>query len=169
MKTMRSQRLAADDGGDQRARRRAAHDGGFSLVEVVITITLIALVIIPIIQATMVGVKASSTARLVAEVDTTLQNAADRVTRAPALCAYEQYMRAALTAKGWNPNNVSATYQHYEPGAALVVEDGPTGTWQPGACINNVRTSRLIQKVTITVTSDQESISRTIEVVKSDV
>ena len=64
MKTMRSQRLAADDGGDQRARRRAAHDGGFSLVEVVITITLIALVIIPIIQATMVGVKASSTARL---------------------------------------------------------------------------------------------------------
>jgi len=166
---MRSERVEAGDGGSRHVRRRGDNDGGFSLVEVVITITLIAIVIIPIINSTMVSVKASSTARLVAEVDTTLQNAADRVTRAPALCGYEKYMRAALTAKGWNPDNVSATYQHYVPGDELQVKDGPTGTWVPGACVNNARSSRLIQKVTITVTSDQGSIQRTIEVVKSDV
>ena len=169
MRTMRAERVEADRNGSQRAQRRAAKDGGFSLVEVVITITLISLVIIPIIQATMVSVKASSTARLIAELDTTLQNAADRVNRAPARCDYEQYLRAALTAKGWNPDNVSATYEHYAPGAELQVVDGPTGTWVPGACDGNVRTARLIQKVTITVTTDQDSIQRTIVVVKSDV
>ncbi len=169
MRTIRSKRVEAGGDSSLRARRRVAKDGGFTLVEVVITITLISLVIIPIIQATMVGIKASSTARLIAEIDTTLQNAADRVNRAPARCEYEQYMRAALTAKGWNPDNVSATYEHYKPGNELQVKDGPTGTWLPDACDNNQRTARLIQKVTITVTSDQGSIQRTIEVVKSDV
>ena len=165
MKKLRLER--AEAGGC--AKRCARGDRGFSIVEVVITITIIALVIIPIIQATMVGVKASSTARLVAELDTTLQNAADRVNRAPARCDYEQYIRAALTAKGWNPNNVSATYQHYQPGDELQVVNGPTGTWLPGACEGNDRSARLIQKVTITVITDQGSIRRTIEVVKSDV
>ena len=89
--------------------------------------------------------------------------------RAPARCDYEQYIRAALTAKGWNPNNASATYERYAPGDELQVKDGPTGTWLPGACEGNSRTAGLIQKVTITVRTDQGSIQRTIEVVKSDI
>ena len=159
----------ASRGSDcRRAERAALGDEGFSLVEVVITITLIALVIIPIIEATFTSVKASSTARIVAEVDTTLQNAADRVTRAPTLCDYDPYVRAALIAKGWNPSQMTTAYQYYVPGANAEVD----GTWVNGvngACPAGGRTPRLIQKVTITVASSMGSIQRTIQVVKSDV
>jgi prepilin-type N-terminal cleavage/methylation domain-containing protein len=159
----------APRGSDGRRTRRAASgDEGFSLVEVVITIVLISVVIIPIIQATFTSVKASSTARIAAEVDTTLQNAADRVTRAGTLCEYSPYIKAALIAKGWDPNHVTWSYQYYVPGANATVD----GTWVngvDGACPAGGRTPRLIQKVTITVTSDMGSIQRTIQVVKSDV
>ncbi len=154
-----------------RGSSSAPRDEGFSLVEVVMAITLIAIVIIPIIEATFLSVKASSIARTVAEVDTTLQNAADRVTRAPTLCEYDSYVRAALIAKGWNPSQVTATYEHYEPGESLKAADGTPGQWVAGGCKGTPpkRTPRLIQKVTITVTSDQGSVQRTIEVVMSDV
>lgn len=144
-------------------------DEGFSLVEVVMAITLISIIIIPIIEATFTSVKASSTARIVAEVDTTLQNAADRVTRAPTLCEYDRYVQAALIAKGWEASQVTAIYEHYVPGTSLKAVDGTPGQWVAGGCIGSTRTPRLIQKVTITVSSDQGSVQRTIEVVKSDV
>ena len=168
MRRFSNRRVRRTD-GEQPAPPAKTRDEGFSLVEVVMAITLIAIVIIPIIQATFVSVKSSSTARIVAEVDTALQNAADRVTRAPNLCDYDEYIQAALIAKGWDPSQVTAIYQHYEPGTSLKAIDGTPGQWVAGGCIGNTRTPRLIQKVTITVTSNQESVQRTIEVVKSDV
>ena len=132
-------------------------------------ITLIGIIIIPLIEATFVSVKASSTARIVAEVDTALQNAADRVTRAPTLCEYDEYVQAALIAKGWNASQVTATYEHYEPGESLKASDNKPGRWAAGGCIGATFTQGLVQKVTITVRSDQGSVQRTIEVVKSDV
>ena len=52
------------------------------------TIVLIALTILPILDATFTSIRASTTVREVAEVETVLQNAADRVNRAPTLCDY---------------------------------------------------------------------------------
>lgn len=155
--------------GAQQTRRAKTRDEGFSLVEVVMAITLIGIIIIPLIEATFVSVKASSTSRIVAELDTALQNAADRVNRAPTLCEYDEYVQAAIVAKGWKASQVTATYAHYEPGTSLKAIDNTPGQWAAGGCIGATFTQGLIQKVTITVTSEQGSIQRTIEVVKSDV
>jgi Tfp pilus assembly protein PilV len=153
-------RPARDEG------RSSGRDGGFSVVEVVMAITLIGLVIIPIIDATFTSVRASSTAREAAEVETVLQNAADRVNRANPGCEYDTYVAAAALAKGWRGEQATATYKHYVPDG-----DFPAtvpGTWSDGAgCVNGQPTE--IQLVTITVTSDSGTIERTIEVVKSDV
>ena len=158
------------DEGDTRARwRRTSTDAGFSLVEVVMTVSLIGMVITPLIEATFVSVRASSTAREAAEIETVLQNAADRVNRANVSCEYTVYVQAAAIASGWAGSQVTATYQHYDPGASLLLSAHPNNGWVSGACVGGTPTRDLLQLVTITVTSDGGHISRTIQVVKSDV
>ncbi|MGD9996370.1 MAG: type II secretion system protein [Ilumatobacteraceae bacterium] len=163
----RTEPIASDDLVDGPRGR----DAGFTIVEVVMTIVLIAMTIVPIIDATITSVRASSTVREVAEVETVLQNAADRVNRAPTLCSYDVYLQAAALAKGWAASQVAASYQYYVPGASALASD--PGSWASDAsgtaCPGGVRTPRLIQMVTITVTSDSGSIKRTMKVVKSDV
>lgn len=162
--------------GEARRRSRpgsTSRDRGFTLVEVVMTITLISVVIVPIIDATWTSVRASSTAREVAEVETALQNAADRVNRAPTSCDYHVYVEAAALAKGWPATRASAIYQYYIPGSSALASD--PGSWTaPGsattdACPGGNRSARLVQLVTITMSSDSGSINRSIQVVKSDV
>lgn len=137
------------------------------------TITLIAVTIIPIIDATWTSVRASTTSREVAEMQTVLQNAADRINRAPTLCNYKNYVEAAAVANGWRADQASATYQYYTPGATALF--GDEGTWSAAgpdpddACKDGVRSARLIQLVTISVRSETGSINRSIQVVKSDV
>jgi type II secretory pathway pseudopilin PulG len=142
-------------------------DAGFSLVETLMTLTLVGMVIVPTIEATMVSVRASSRAREAAEVETVLQNAADRVNRAPTNCDYTVYVQAAAQAKGWDPGHAAASYQYYVPGSSALA--ATPGTWMTGACPGGVRTPRLIQLVTITITSESGKVQRTIRVVKSDV
>lgn len=162
--------------GLRKRRDRAdgtAADRGFTLVEVVLTISLIGIIIVPILDATYTSIRASTTSRESAEVETVLQNAADRVNRAPTLCGYQIYVEAAALAKGWQAGQATAVYQYYQPGATALASD--PGTWStPGptaneACPGGARTPRLIQLVTITVSSDSGSINRSIQVVKSDV
>lgn len=133
------------------------------------TIVLISMTIIPIMDATLTSVKASSTVREIAELETVLQNAADRVNRAPTLCDYDVYVQAAALAKGWPASKATATYNYYVPGASALAADA--GTWADGACPGSppARTPRLVQMVTITVHSESGSINRSIQVVKSDV
>ncbi len=146
---------------------RRVRDSGFSLIEVVMTITLVAIAVIPIMDATLTSVRASAVAREGAEVETVLANAADRVNRAPTLCDYTVYVQAAAVSKGWPASKVTATYQYYVPGASALA--ATPGTWATGACPGNVRTPRLIQLVTITVTSETGKVTRSVRVVKSDV
>lgn len=140
-------------------------DAGFSLVEVVMTIVLMGIVLLPLMNAAITGVRASSVARQVAELQTVLNNAADRVNRAPVKCDYLIYVQAAAQTKGWSPSQASATYEWYEPGATAAV----AGTWHAGACNGPTPTQNLVQRVTITMTSPEANVSRTIQVVKSDV
>ena len=161
-----------------RCRRRATRskagrrDVGFSLTEVVIAVALMGIIIVPLMSATFTSVAASSTSRQVAEVETVLQNAADRVNRAPVGCDYDLYVKAAAQSKGWTADRASATYQYYVPGASARAAD--SGSWVPDACPRNaqgqlVRTAGLVQLVTITITTDTGLVTRTIKVVKSDV
>jgi prepilin-type N-terminal cleavage/methylation domain-containing protein len=140
-------------------------DEGFSLIEVVMTIVLMATVLLPIMNAAITAVKASSSTRRIAELQTVLLNAADRVNRAPVKCDYTVYIQAAAQTKGWPPGQASATYEWYEPGANA----GVAGTWHSGACNGSTPSQNLVQRVTITMASPEANVSRTIQVVKSDV
>ena len=140
-------------------------DRGFSLVDIICSISLIGIVVIPMINATFTAITTSSTARQVAEIETVLQNAANRVNRAPSDCDYAIYIQAAAQSKDWDPSRATATYQSYVPGSSATVN----GTWAAGGCPNDVRTPGLVQLVTITSVNDTGAITRTIKVVKSDV
>ncbi|MFN8022384.1 MAG: prepilin-type N-terminal cleavage/methylation domain-containing protein [Acidimicrobiales bacterium] len=144
-----------------------ARDGGFSLVEIVVAIALVAIAIVPIMNATIQSIRASTMAREGAEIETVLANAADRVNRAPTQCDYLIYAQAAALSKGWAAESVTIDYQYYVPGASALASD--PGTWASGACPTGGRTPRLIQLVTVTITSPSGDINRSVKVVKSDV
>lgn len=177
-RTKRRARHGSNDSGSDRVdgtliagrvdgRPESGRDRGFSIVEVMMTITLVSIAVIPLMDATLTSIRASSVARESAEVETVLSNAADRVNRAPTLCDYTIYVEAAALSKGWPAGKATATYEHYVPGSSALASD--PGTWAPGACPGNVRTPRLIQLVTISVTSASGKVTRTVKVVKSDV
>src|SRR3954453_12769153 len=123
----------------------AARHEGFSLVEVVITIVLIGVVVIPLLVASATSITASSRTREAAETETVLQNAADRLNRAPVQCNYDAYVQAALKAKGWDPSHVTASCEHYDPGSSVLAST--PGSWAAGGCRGGHRDAMLIQRV----------------------
>ena len=140
-------------------------DAGFSLTEVLVAVVLMSMAVIPILLACIMTIKTSSQVRTAAKVETILANAADRVNRAREGCDYDVFIEAAALSQGWSSGQAVAQYQYYEPA------DLPTsaGSWHDGACPGDIRPNGLAQKVTITVTSPDGSVHRTMEVVKSDV
>ena len=152
---------------------RARHDRGFSIIEVVVTVTLMAVVIVPILTAVATSVKAGSQTRSAAQVETALVNAADRVNRADLKCSYAIYAEAAVQSQGWGASQASLSYAYWVPGAYV---PGATpalpGSWSTDgkACeIADTTTEKLVQRVTISITSPDGDINRVIEVVKSRV
>ena len=91
-------------------RIRTGRDRGFSIVEVIVTITLMAVVIVPIMSAVATSIKVSSIGRSAAQVETALVNAADRVNRASMACDYTIYAQAAVQSQGWQPGQATVTH-----------------------------------------------------------
>jgi prepilin-type N-terminal cleavage/methylation domain-containing protein len=151
---------------DETDQRRREADRGFSVVEVVITIALLGIVVVPIMDAVYTSIRASSSSRSSAQVETALVNAADRVNRAPKSCDYTLFAQAAVQTQGWAPDRASLTHRRYVPGATPAAP----GTWVDGACeIPPNPKDGEVQLVTITITSPDGKVSRQIQVVKSDV
>lgn len=155
---------------DQAPATARHDDRGFSLVEVVISVTLMVMVIVPILMATMSLIKASNTAGTSAEAERVIADAADRVTRADTGCNYSSAVRAAVVSRGWPESSARATYQYFLPGPDATTQGSwsAAGTTPADACPGGVRPTRLIQLVTITIT-DASGHSQSIQVVKSDV
>jgi prepilin-type N-terminal cleavage/methylation domain-containing protein len=159
-------RRRQDGDGDIDAPTR---DDGFSLVEVIITIVLMSTVLIAIVNAAITGIRASSATVDVAQIETVLQNAADRVNRAPQKCEYDQFVQAAAQAALWQPGQATATYRYYKPGPTALLQ----GTWATAAdgkgCSVPGVAGKDVQLVTITITSPSGRVSRSMQVVKSNV
>jgi Tfp pilus assembly protein PilX len=148
-------------------RRR---DAGVSLVEVVISIVLMGTVVAAILNAVTTSIRMSSVSRDAAQVETVVVNAADRINRAPIRCdidGYTEYAVAAVRSQGWWTNEgefaqaANVRHEFYDPTASP--------PWREGVCPADDFGKRLIQRISVTVTSPSESVSRTIQVVKSDV
>lgn len=145
-------------------------DEGFSLIEVVIVVMLMGLVVTSVLSAVITSIATSSVTRVAARVETVIVNAADRVNRAPKSCDYAPYARAAAQTEGWLPSTTAVVQEYYLPGAT----PASVGTWQVGteatpACPAAAPTDLLVQRVSITVTSPNGRVTRSIQVVKSDV
>ena len=121
-------------------------DAGFSLVEMVVTISLMGIAMIPIMIASWTLVKCAGMNRTATRVSTVLSNAADRVNRAPESCDYSVYLQAASLADGWGTDNVSAEYHYYVPGETAIA----SGSWQTSACPGGMYEDGLVHKVDIT-------------------
>jgi Tfp pilus assembly protein PilV len=140
-------------------------DRGSSLVEVLMAVVLTAIAIVPLMGASWVLVRNSAVNRSSTKVETVINNAADRVNRAVPNCEYQIYVEAAAMAEGWAQSQASATYQYYVPNPNATLP----GAWVAGGCPNGVRPAGLVQMVLITVSSPDGRVTRTIQVVKSDV
>jgi hypothetical protein len=173
----RIRRIASVEGGHtQRAyqRTQSSNDGGYTFVEIVITITLLAVVVVPILNAVVTSIEASSRSRSAAQVETLVVNAADRVNRAPKACDYYNYARAAVVSRGWDASSVTKFEQaYYEPALSgpAEIDLAQAGHWVFGssACRLDEPSELEVQLVRIQISSPDGKVSRTIEVVKSDV
>jgi prepilin-type N-terminal cleavage/methylation domain-containing protein len=145
-------------------------DAGFSLIEVVIAVALLGIVVVPILDSIVSSIGASARNRTAAQVETVIVNAADRVNRAPKRCDYTVFAQAAVQTQGWAPGQATVTHEFYRPAA----DPSVPGDWAVGppggaACDGGVAADLLVQRVTITISSPDGAIRRTIQVVKSDV
>ena len=154
-----------DDNSTVNGQQRSQRDAGFSLVELTAALAIMAIMIAPLMAAVVATIRASSLNRSLAQVETVLQNAADRVNRAPKKCDYTVYVQAASQSQGWAATRATAQQSRFVPAP------NPTmaGTWVSGGCEGSVPADLLVQVVTITVTSPDGKVQRSIEVVKSDV
>ena len=147
-------------------------DAGFSLVEMVVTVTLMGLAMIPILVAALSLVKTSSYNRNATKVETVLANAADRLNRTPESCTAGNYRGVAVAAARmqWNgledPESLVTTqFSYFVPGPSV----SDAGAWTEGLCPPNVLAKDVVQMVTIGVTSPDGQVHRSMQVVKSKI
>lgn len=144
---------------------RARPDQGFSVVEVVVSVLILAIVAVPLLDSLWGAVRSTRFADEAAVVQTVLQDAADRINRAPLACNYTSYAQAAALAVGWPAAQVKVTHSRFLPGSTPMLP----GTWPAGACAGPQPEPGTVQKVVVTVASPRVKVTRTVEVVKSGV
>jgi Tfp pilus assembly protein PilV len=138
-------------------------DDGITLIEIVITISLLGLVVLGLLASIQTSIIASSTAYDGSQIETVLLNAADRVSRAPQLCDYEDYADAAALAEGWSVSTVSVQTEK------LIANTGnPASDWGTQPCPADVGAFD-VQRVLVTATTPDGGITRRMTVVKSSV
>jgi type II secretory pathway pseudopilin PulG len=150
-------------GPDAPALPSDRRDGGYSFVEIIVAISLIAIVIAALFQAVITGIQASSRSGYAAQIETTVVNAADRVNRASKRCDYLSVVQNAAIQQKWPTSSVSVSHEYYNAGTWL------TGPPSAPACPGSGQEAQLVQRITIRIQSPDGSANREIQVVKSDV
>ena len=163
MSNLRRHRVAA-------RLRQGDTDHGATLIELVIVVMLLGVVIVAILGAVITSVVTSRTARNSARVETVVVNATDRLNRAPKGCDYAAYVQAAVQTEGWPISTASVVQKYYTPGADSTI----VGTWSTGlsaapACPAGSNSDLVVQRISVTIKSPDGRVTRSIEVLKSDV
>jgi type II secretory pathway pseudopilin PulG len=160
-------RVAAEPAGTaagtdpKRLQRR--RDGGFSFVEIVITITLMGVVVAPILAAVAASIRASTVSLAAAEVETVLVNAVDRVNRSTITafpCDVTAPVVAAVETHGWPQTSATVGHEYLDSSGAWQSDAGGT------ACPAGVPHNGLVQRITVTITSPEDELSRSLQVVR---
>lgn len=152
--------------GDISSPPRASRDAGFTFVEIVVTIVLVGIVVVPVLAAVRSSIRAASLTGEAAEVETLLVNAIDRVSRADRgnfSCDFRSLVDAAVETHGW-PTSTAVVTQKYLDSAGTWVQ-GPGNTACPGTGFQN----GMVQLIHIRIISPNTRIVRELEVVKGDV
>jgi hypothetical protein len=140
-------------------------DAGVTFVETVLTVVLLGVVVVPVLAAVRSAVRTSAVAESAAQVETVLIDATDRVHRALDSCDFTGDATAAAETIGWPTASVTVRHEYLDE----------TGQWATGsvptlpACPDGNNRLGLAKRITITVTDPDGSVSRTIQMVKSDV
>lgn len=143
-------------------------DAGFSLVEMVVTVTIMALAMIPILIAAMSLIRTSSYTRTATKVETVLTNAADKINRTGESCVVDKYrdtVEAALAVPKWDESLVTTQFFYFVPGPTV----SDAGTWAEGLCPPNALAKDVVQMVKISLTSPDGKVHRSMQVVKSKI
>ena len=121
-------------------------------------------VVVPILVAVTAGVRASSLSLTAAEVETVLVNAVDRVNRSTSArfpCDLTSPVVAAVETHGWPPSSATVGHEYL---------DDSTGVWKTDAggtaCPGGIPQNRLVQRITVTITSPEDDVSRSLQVVR---
>lgn len=134
-------------------------DRGTTLTEVVLAAAILAIIIVPVVDALGAAIRSSSARRLEAEVDTALVDIAQRLEEAPTACSYDGVLDSVMTSRGWSGSDVTVVYENRP-----VLIDGTLGPWQAGACATG---TAFAQRMTVTVRAPSGTAS-SIQVVKTD-
>lgn len=148
--------------------RSLGRDAGFSLVEMVVTVTLMGLAMVPIMIAALSLITTSSYNRNATKVETVLANAADRLNRTPESCTVDNYrgvIVAAVSVPKWDESLVTTQFSYFVPGPTV----GDAGTWAEGLCPPNALAKDVVQMVKISLTSPDGKVHRSMQVVKSKI
>jgi type II secretory pathway pseudopilin PulG len=158
----------------QSARQR---DEGFSLVETIVSVSLLGLAATSILGGLSTSIRVSRMGNDKAKVEAVLSSAADRLAGWSYLACplqdvnggYLPVVQAASSTVNWPASTVQiSSIAYWEPASPSA------GTWQTtnGVSCNNaagLTTSRTLQRVTIRVTAPDGRNARTLEVVKNNV
>ena len=147
---------------------RGARDRGVTLIEIVITITLMGVIVVPILVAVATSVRSSRVSQDSAQVETLLVNAIDRVnraTRADFPCDLTSPVVAAVETVGWPPSSVQVGHEYLDVNEQWQTDPFGSGT----ACPNEAPFAGIVQRITITITSPDEGLTRSLQVIRGDI
>ena len=153
-----------------RRKRRPAEnrerDRGVTLIEIVITITLMGVMVVPILVAVATSLSSSRVSEDSAQVETLLVNSVDRVNRATRgdfPCDLTSPVAAAVETVGWPATSVQVGHEYLDINEQWQTD--PSGTACPGGAFQ----TGIVQRITITITSPVEGLTRSLQVIRGDI
>lgn len=147
-------------------------DRGVTFIEIVVTITLMGTLVLGILAATQASVRASRVSRESSKVESALLTAAERIERAPRSDATYQCPGVDLSGPVQAAAQLKLGVTSAEaPTYAKIVryEHLFEGAWVDGACPGPTESQQnLVQRITISMTSPDSGLTRSMEVLKGD-